>query len=99
MSTPEENFETAREGSSGDEERERAIDDLATANECDMLADLVRMDDLDEQYRERAVATLATPQCTETLRTLSGDEELPDALREQAERLLEQTPDDSGAGP
>lgn len=99
MSTPEENFEAASAGSTGDEERERAIDDLGTANECDKLADLARMDDLDEQYREQAVATLATPQCTETLRTLAEGDDLPGSLRERAESLLEETPDDSGAGP
>lgn len=98
MSTPEEKFETARDGSNG-EERERAIDELGTANECDKLADLARMDDLDEQYRERAVATLATPQCSDTLRELAEGDELPDSLRERAGSLLEETPEDSGAGP
>lgn len=99
MSSVEKNFETAVDESSEREARERAIDELETANECDKLADLVRMNDLDEQYREQALRGLAHPQCKSMLRTLVESGNLSEALSEQAETLLEDTPGDSGAGP
>ncbi|NHN60300.1 MULTISPECIES: hypothetical protein [Halorussus] len=99
MSTPEQNLETAMDGSSDDEARERAIDELETANECDALADLARSADLAERYRERALEKLATPQCDSKLAELVDGGELPGSLRERAESLLEETPEDAGAGP
>ncbi|WP_115865741.1 hypothetical protein [Halorussus litoreus] len=99
MSTPEENFEIARDESNDRSARESAIGGLETANECDSLADLARMDDLDETLRERALAGLAHPQCKLLLRELAEGEDLPDSLRERAETLLDDTPGDTGAGP
>ena len=99
MSTPEEKFETARDGSGETEERERAIDELGTANECDRLAELVRMDDLEDRYRERALSGLAHPQCRLTLESLVESGDLPGSLLEEAESLLDGTPEDAGAGP
>jgi hypothetical protein len=99
MSTPEENFETAMDESSDAEAREAAIDHLETANDCDKLAELARMDDLEDRFRERAVAGLAHPQCKPMLQTLAEDGDLPASLREQAETLVEETPDGAGAGP
>lgn len=52
MKTPQKNFEIAVDESHGREAREDAIDNLQTAIECDKLADLVRMNELDEQYRQ-----------------------------------------------
>jgi len=99
MSTPEENFEIACDESSDRAERETAIGELETANECDSLADLARMDDLDETLRERALSGMARPQCEQMLRELAEGEELPESLQKQAETLLDDTPGDTGAGP
>lgn len=99
MSTPEENFETAVDEAGETEARERAINQLETASDCDRLADLVRMDDLEEQYREQALTSLAHPQCKPVLRTLVESGNLPESLQERAETLLRDTADDSGAGP
>jgi hypothetical protein len=99
MSTPEDNFETALDASSDASARERAIDELETANDCDRLADLVREDDLDETYREQALTGLAHPQCKSILREVAEGDDLPSSLRERAETLLDETPDDSGARP
>lgn len=99
MSTPEEDFETAIDDSADGDGREQAIDELQTANECDSLAQLARMDDLSEQYRELAVRNLGHPQCKTMLSTIIDEGELPDSLQEVAESVLADTPDDSGAGP
>ncbi|NEU55909.1 hypothetical protein [Halorussus sp. MSC15.2] len=99
MSTPADHFETALDESSDAAARERAIGELETANECDRLADLAREDDLDETYREQALSGLAHPQCKSMLRQVAEDGDLPESLRDRAETLLEDTPDDSGAGP
>lgn len=99
MTTPESDFETAVDESNDKQTREDAIDELRTANECDRLADLARMDDLADEFREQAVEKLAHPQCKPMLETLVENEELPDTLHEQAATLLEETPEDSGAGP
>lgn len=99
MSTPEQNFETAMDEESDDEAREQAINDLETANECDMLADLARSDDIAQEYREQALAGLAHPQCKSMLEELADGEKLPESLRERAESLLDETADDAGAGP
>ena len=95
MSATEENFETAADASSEDEARENAIGELETANECSKLADLVRMDDIDDRYREQALEALGHPQCRSTLETLAGEEDLPESLRERAESLVEDLPEDS----
>lgn len=99
MGTPEQNFETAVDQSSDDEERERAIGLLETANECDSLAEIVGMDDLEDRYREQALTALAHPQCKATLADLAEDESLEESLRQRAESLLDETPDNAGAGP
>lgn len=99
MGTPEENFETARDESSDDDARERAINQIETANECDMLSDLVRDDDLEEKYRELALESLAHPQCKPVLETLVEGGDLPETFQEKGESLLSETPDDAGAGP
>jgi hypothetical protein len=99
VSTPEENLRTAVDESTESDARERAIDELETANECDTLAELVRNADLEERYRERALTNLAHPQCKRTLRSLVDDGDVPESLRDRAETLLEETPDDAGAGP
>lgn len=99
MGTPEENFETARDESSDGDARERAINQLEAANECDMLADLVRNGDLEKEYREQALKSLAHPQCKPMLETLVEDGDLSETYQEKGKSLLSQTPDDSGAGP
>lgn len=99
MRTPEGNFETAADQSSEQAAREEAIDELQTANECDSLAKLARMDDLATRYRERAMTNLAHPQCRPTLEELVAAGELPDSLHELAASQLEETPESSGAGP
>jgi hypothetical protein len=99
MGTPEQNFGTAIDGASDDEERERAIGLLETANECDSLAETVGTDDLEGRYREQALNALAHPQCKATLADLADDESLEASLRERADSLLDETPDDAGAGP
>ena len=99
MSTPEGNFETAIDEASDPEVRETAIGELETANECDRLAELARMDDIEDRYRERAVAGMAHPQCKSMLQSLVESGDLPESLRDRAETLLEETPGDSGAGP
>lgn len=99
MSTAEENFEIAIDGSRDPEERERAIGGLETANACSELAALVEEADVDRRYRERALENLAHPQCKPTLERLVEDDAVPDGLYGRAESLLEGTPDGSGAGP
>lgn len=99
MSTPKENFEIAADGSNQLEAREEAIEWLEAANECDMLAELARMNDLEEQLREQALTRLSHPPCKQMLRTLADSGDLPESFQEQAEALVRDTPDDSGAGP
>lgn len=99
MSTPPENFEIAADESNDAEVRERAIGDLETANDCDKLAELVRRDDLDDRYRERALEGLAHPQCRLMLRKIVDRGDLPESLRDRAETLLDETPENAGAGP
>ena len=99
MSTPPENAEIAADESADAEERERAIDELETANDCDKLAELVRRDDLDERYRERALEGLAHPQCRPRLQKLVDGGDLSESLRGRAETLLDDTPEGAGAGP
>lgn len=99
VSTPEQSFEVAVDESRETDARMDAIDQLEAANECDRLAELVRGADVAEEYRERALSGLAHPQCRSTLETLVGSEDLSEALRERAEALLEDTPEDAGAGP
>lgn len=99
MSTPEENLEIALDDAREAESREQAIGALQTANDCDALAEVVRADDVESEYRELAMTKLAHPQCKATLETLHESGEIPDSLRDQAEELLQDTPDDSGAGP
>ncbi|WP_436926594.1 hypothetical protein [Halosimplex amylolyticum] len=99
MSTPEENLEIALDDARESESREQAIDGLQAANECDMLAEVVRRDDVASQYRELAMTKLGRPQCEATLETLHESDAIPDSLREQAEELLGDAPDDAGAGP
>ncbi|RDI70650.1 hypothetical protein [Halopelagius longus] len=99
MPTPEENHEIALDESSDREDRERAINQLEAANECDMLADLVRSDGLEDALRKQAFESLAHPQCKPTLETLVENGEVPEAFEGDGRTLLEQTPDDAGAGP
>lgn len=99
MSATETYFETAVDSSNDEETREQAIDDLEAANECDMLADLVRNDELDDTFRERALTGLAHPQCEATLESLADSGDVSETYSERASRLLEETPDDAGAGP
>ena len=99
MSAPEQNVETATDSSSDREAREEAIETLEAANECDELADLALTDDLEEEYRERALTALGHPQCKTKLQQLVDGGEIPESLRSRAESLLEETPDDAGAGP
>lgn len=98
MSAPETNFETVVDSSSDAESRKQAIEGLEAANECDMLADLVRDDDLEDQYREQALTSLGHPQCESMLETLVENGELPESLDRQAEELLGETSDDAGRG-
>ncbi|WP_232685803.1 hypothetical protein [Halobacterium zhouii] len=99
MSTPEENFEIATDGSNELATRAEAIDWLEAANECDMLAELARMNDLDDRLREEALTYMAHPPCEQLLRTVADGGDLPASLQEQAETLLRDTPDDAGASP
>ncbi|MFC4550099.1 MULTISPECIES: hypothetical protein [Halorussus] len=99
MNAPTEKLETASDSSNDPETRERAINELGTANDCARLVELARMDDIGERYREQALSSLAHPQCRTRLEALVEDRELPESLRERAETLLEETPEDAGAGP
>lgn len=99
MTNQGEYFEIAADASNDDETREGAINSLEAANECNLLAELVRMDDLEEVYRKMALTSLAHPPCSSMLRSLVEEGELSDPYRERAENLLENTPEDSGAGP
>ena len=99
MSTPEGNFETAIDDSRDRAARERAIDELQTANECDSLAELARMDDIEAEYRELAIRNLGHPQCEPTLSNIVDEGDLSDSLLELARSVLAETPDSSGAGP
>ena len=99
MSTPEANFEIAVDDSRDEQERRQAIDSLEAANECDLLANLVQRDDLSAALRETALESLAHPQCKPMLAKVGEDDDLPESLADQAATLLEETPDDAGAGP
>ena len=99
MSTPEGNFETAIDDSRDRAARERAIDELQTANEFDSLAELARMDDIGDEYRELAIRNLGHPQCEPTLSNIVDEGDLSDSLDELARSVLAETPDSSGAGP
>ena len=99
MSTPEAHFEAVKDESSDDQRREEAIEGLEAANECDMLADIVRDDDIDSRFREQALNSLGHPQCKSMLETVVESEDLPESQQQRAEQLLQETPDDSGAGP
>lgn len=99
MSTPQENFELATDDATDPEERERAIADLETANECDSLAELVGADDIAMRFRERALDGLDHPQCSSTLEELADDESLSESMRDRAREMLGETPEDAGAGP
>lgn len=98
MGTPAANFEIAVDESTADERREQAIDELRTANECKRLAELVEADELEMQYREQALTSVAHPQCKPTLEMLAENEDLSEPLRKGAGSLLQEMPDDSGAG-
>jgi hypothetical protein len=97
--TPEENYDTALDQSTDRATRERAIENLEAANECDMLVELVQTDGLERRYREQALSSLAQPSCRTTLETLVGETDLDESLAERAGSLLEETPEDAGAGP
>ena len=94
--TPTECVDLAVDESATDEQREDAVDELRTANECDELEELVRKDDLDDRYRERALRALATPQCDSTLRELVEESSLDESLRDDAEALLREVEENSG---
>lgn len=94
MGTPSEDYETAADSSNDREERERGIDELETANECDLLADLLLDEDLETPFREQALDRLATMQCKPTLETIVEERPLPEDLQAQAEHLLAEVPDD-----
>ena len=95
MSGTDDSFDTAMDESGEAEARESAINDLETANECDRLAELVRTDDIEDQYREQALEGLGHPQCQSTLETLVEEDDLPESLRDRAETLVEEMPDDA----
>lgn len=99
MSTPEENLSIVMDGSRQPAARERAIDGLEAANECEKLAEIVRRSDVDDRFRELALTALAHPQCTATLGRVAEADDVPADLRERAETLLRNTPEDAGAGP
>ena len=42
---------------------------------------------------------MAHPQCKSMLQSLVESGDLPESLQDRAETLLEETPDNSGAGP
>lgn len=88
--TPEECVELAVDSSAGREEREAAIDELKTANECDELADILSNDDLETRYRRRALRAVATRQCEATLERLVEERSLESSLRDEAESLLQE---------
>ena len=99
MSSPESNFDVVVDESSDESTRKQAIEDLEAANECDTLAELVRNEDLESQYREQALKSLGHPQCKPMLERVVESGEVPESQREKAEELLQETPDDAGAGP
>ena len=96
MTETGERYDIAVDESNDAEARERAIDDLETANECDELAKLVRADGLDDRYREQALASLAHPPCKQTLEQLLDAEDLPESLRGRAEELAQETSEGAG---
>ncbi|PSP77145.1 hypothetical protein BRC81_10990 [Halobacteriales archaeon QS_1_68_20] len=61
MRTQQERFETAVDDASEPSAREAAIDDLRTANECDLLARIVRRDDLADSTGSTQSATWHIP--------------------------------------
>ena len=87
--TPEECIDLAIDEGADEADREGAIRELKTANECDELEALVRRESLDEQYRRQALEALATPQCDSTLRELVEEEPVGGSLQDDAEELLE----------
>ena len=86
--TPTECVELATDESADQDEREHAIQELKNANECDELAELVRTDDLEDQYRRRALRSMGTSQCDSMLRKLVEEESLDQQLQQRAEEIL-----------
>lgn len=86
--TPEECVELATDASADREDREEALEALKLANECDELADLVRTEDLEDQYRQQAIHFMGTAQCDSMLQTLVDEESLEQPLQREAEEVL-----------
>lgn len=86
--TPEECVEVAVNASADQEDRSEAIHELKMANECDELAELVLMDDLENQLRQQALRSLGTPQCDSMIQRLIEDGSLDQSLQQEAENLL-----------
>lgn len=92
--TPQECVDLAVDSTAPREEREDAIDELRTANECDELAGVATDASLETDYRRYALEAMATPQCDSMLRDLIEAGELEDSLRREAEALLQDSSDD-----
>ena len=92
--TPQECVDLASDTTASREERENAIDELRTANECDELAAVATNDALDADYRRYALEAMATPQCEEMLGKLTEGGDLEGSLERTAETLLDDSSED-----
>lgn len=88
--TPQECVDLAVDSSASREDREAAVDELKTANECDELAEIAANEDLSSDIRQRALRAIATPQCDSMLRNLVERGGLDESLQQQAEELLDE---------
>ena len=86
--TPQECVELASDPSAPRDEREAAVDELRTANECDELAALATDDAYETDFRRYVLEKMATPQCEELLAEIADDTGLAETLRREADALL-----------
>ena len=92
--TPQECVDLAVDSSASQQDREAALDELKTANECDELADIATNEDVGSDIQQRALHALATPQCDSMLENLVERSDLDESLQGEAEELLEGLDDD-----
>lgn len=92
--TPQECVDLAVDSSASKADREAAVDELKTANECDELADIAANDDLGSDIRQRALRAIATPQCDSMLENLVERDTLDESFQQQAETLLQELDED-----
>lgn len=92
--TPQECVDLASDPSASRDEREAAVDELRTANECDELAALATDDAMGTDYRRYVLEAMATPQCEDLLAELADDTDLEETLRREADALLHERLDE-----